>query len=108
MPTNQPSDIVGQLTGPADTLDPSVRVSTARSVPTDADLQAGTVAGTVAMPAATVLPTLQLVGDRIERYELVAPDGVICEIVRNMDTGEHKTTRTKRRAWPLPTSPDAA
>lgn len=74
------------VTGPADTDDPDVRVSSVPAAPSATDLRSGTTAAVaVVLPLA---PPLQLVSDpRIETYEIVAPGGTVVEVTRNIDTG---------------------
>lgn len=78
------------LTGPADTDDPGVRVTTAQPQPSDYDRRRG------ATPAAAAVghhepptPPLRLTSEpRIETYDLQAPGGTPVAVTHNIDTGE--------------------
>ena len=89
------------LTGPADTSDPSVRVSSTAPTPSETDLRRGTaIAATAIVPPP---PPLALVGEpRIERYELVAPGGTVVEVTRDLDSDQlayNWTDRVEREPW---------
>ncbi len=90
------------LTGPADTSDPSVRVSSTAPTPSETDLRRGTaIAATAIVPPTP--PPLALVGEpRIESYELIAPGGLIVEVVRDLDSDQlsyNWTDRTVFEPW---------
>lgn len=76
--------------GPADTNDPDELATSARPDPGDEAIKAGTVnavkpAGKASAKKAST-PTRRK--DRIEKFTQVAPNGQICHVERNIDTGE--------------------
>ena len=89
---------------PADTIDPTVEVSTITPRPSGSDLTTGTTPGATesARLPAFVEPLHLADEPRIEQYELAAPDGTIVEVTKNIDTGQMDHRWTTRRAWPLP------
>jgi hypothetical protein len=91
------------LIGPADTDDPTVRVTSARPTPTDTDLQTGRTSAATAIghhrePAAAA--ALRLADEpRVESFEVVAPGGSIVVVTRNIDTGAHSVEWTERSVF---------
>lgn len=82
---------------PADTLDPTERVSTVPHTPGEEALRVGTVNAVLVNPslpdAATVAANLRggvRAGqeDRIETYEATRPNGEKVTVTHNLDTGE--------------------
>lgn len=78
-------------TGPADTNDPTVRVSSTRP-----DNAAAAAAGVPTAPAAVQLPKqpegrVQSRG-RTETYSVTTPSGQVLKVVRDLDTGRETIT----------------
>ncbi len=91
------------LTGPADTSDPNVRVSSTAAAPSETDLRRGTAIAATAIVPPPPPPPLALVGEpRIESYELLAPGGTVVEVTRDLDSDQlayHWTARVEREPW---------
>jgi hypothetical protein len=84
------------LTGPADTDDPDVRVSSSSPNPTDQDRRTGRTPAAVAMDPPQPVP-LRLAGEhRTETYELLAPGNVVVAVTHNLDTGATEYVWTDR------------
>ena len=85
--TTKPS-VTAPGDGPADTTDPSERASTVTPNPGPEALKVGTV------NAVKPLPPIEETGPegeaRTEEYDVVAPDGEVVRVVRNIETGESK------------------
>lgn len=85
------------MTGPADTDDPGVRVSSTPPNPTPVDIRSGTTRGATAAGQHQPAAPLRLLGEpRIERFETVTPAGRVVEVARNLDTGHADYTLTDR------------
>lgn len=87
------------VTGPVDTADATVRVSSASPAPTDHDRRTGRTPAVVPVDRPDPVPPpplLRLTGERIEHYELLAPGGVVVEVTNNLDTGETQYRWTDR------------
>jgi hypothetical protein len=76
-----------RLTGPADTADPTERVSSTRRNPTAKELREGTVSAVTTRPRAEPAPR-DGGNDRIETYTTRRPDGTEVTVTHNIDTGE--------------------
>jgi hypothetical protein len=84
--------------GPADTVDPDERASSA-----DPDKGAAARAGFGTVNAVVPLPKRQAPRreagkDRTETYEAVGPDGEPVKVIRNIETGESKVGDAKSPA----------
>lgn len=82
--------VVAPGDGPADTLDPEERASSATP-----DKGAAAKAGYGTVNAVVKLPKRKVVAkggdaDRTETYEVEGPNGEPVKVTRNMDTGERK------------------
>lgn len=74
--------------GPADTTDPTERASTVTPRPSEEALKVGTVNSVLPLPK--VEEPARDGEDRTEEYDVVAPDGEVVRVVRNIETGESK------------------
>ncbi len=87
------------LTGPADTDDPTIRVSSTPPAYSEHDQLTGT--STAAAPAEHDVPEVLRLADepRIDTHELVAPTGTIVEVTHNLDTGQRDYQWTDRNVF---------
>jgi hypothetical protein len=84
------------LVGPADTDDPTVRVSSTNPAPTEQDRRTGRTPAAVAVDPPRPAP-LRLAGEhRTETYELLAPGNVVVDVTHNLDTGATEYVWTDR------------
>ena len=74
------------LTGPADTNDPNVRVSTVMppKPATAAELKTGTRPGAVEVDP---IAAAERAGGRVDEYDLTAPDGQVVHVRKDLDSG---------------------
>jgi hypothetical protein len=78
--------------GPADTTDPHERATTIQGgVPGPEALKAGTVNSVLPLDPIEDAPRVE--NPRIEEYDVVAPDGTLMHVKRNMETGESRATK---------------
>jgi len=86
--TTKPS-VTAPGDGPADTTDPTERASTVIPNPGPEALKVGTVNAVKPLPKVEVAAAAE--GEaRTEEYDVVAPDGEVVRVVRNIETGESK------------------
>lgn len=80
--------------GPADTTDPLERASSATPDKGAAALAGHqTVNAVVALPERDVVPGTPARGeDRVEKYDVVGPDGRTVSVTHNLETGETSTS----------------
>jgi len=85
--TTKPS-VTAPGDGPADTTDHTERASTVTPNPGPEALKVGTVNAVKPLPK--VEETAVSGEARTEEYDVVAPDGEVVRVVRNIETGESK------------------
>ena len=85
--TTKPS-VTAPGDGPADTTDPNERASTVTPNPGPEALKVGTVNAVKPLPP---IEEVEPAGEaRTEEYDVIAPDGEVVRVVRNIETGESK------------------
>jgi hypothetical protein len=84
------------LTGPADTDDPDVRVSSSNPNPTEQDRRTGRTPAAVVVDRPQAAPLRLAAEHRTETYELLAPGGVVVAVTHNLDTGATEYVWTDR------------